>query len=313
MNQKQIEYFMTVYRHRNVQRAADELHVSRQGVSKMIRSLEEELGEALFQRTSQGLIPTPYANALLPHVNRIAEEYQHIARMRSLASDACRVVTIASMDHIMTYLGTAFITAFREAHPDITLSVVDTTDEKALQTLATESCDFAIVPGPVTEETFVSDELFYSRYAVRLRREDSLAAMPAITYRDLDGRLMIGKGRAYACFRRHMDNGVFLAGYKVDILAEISDERLITELVERTGAIAVGYDYSAFLYSSPQIVVRPFGENGGDGQWIYMVRRLHSPLTAAAQVFRDFLLRWLENHSMRNVPWPDEGRHAGVR
>ena len=65
MNQKQMEYFLEVYRQGNIQSAADKLYVSRQGVSKMLKSLEEELGQLLFIRNPHGLVPTDYANALL--------------------------------------------------------------------------------------------------------------------------------------------------------------------------------------------------------------------------------------------------------
>lgn len=48
MNQKQMQYFVTVYETQNIQVAADQLFVTRQGVSKVIRLLETELGQALF-------------------------------------------------------------------------------------------------------------------------------------------------------------------------------------------------------------------------------------------------------------------------
>ena len=40
MNQKQMQYFVTVYETQNIQVAADQLFVTRQGVSKVIRLLE---------------------------------------------------------------------------------------------------------------------------------------------------------------------------------------------------------------------------------------------------------------------------------
>ena len=40
MNQKQMQYFVTVYETQNIQVAADQLFVARQGVSKVIRLLE---------------------------------------------------------------------------------------------------------------------------------------------------------------------------------------------------------------------------------------------------------------------------------
>ena len=61
MNQKQMQYFVTVYETQNIQAAADQLFVTRQGVSKVIRLLETELGQVLFARSSKGVMPTDYA------------------------------------------------------------------------------------------------------------------------------------------------------------------------------------------------------------------------------------------------------------
>ena len=62
MNQKQMQYFVTVYQTQNIQAAAEQLFVTRQGVSKVLRLLEEELGQVLFRRSSKGVSPTDYAD-----------------------------------------------------------------------------------------------------------------------------------------------------------------------------------------------------------------------------------------------------------
>ena len=66
MNKKQLEYFMETYHYRNIQVAADNLYISHQGLSRVIRSLEDELGQALFVRSNRGLEPTDFATTLLP-------------------------------------------------------------------------------------------------------------------------------------------------------------------------------------------------------------------------------------------------------
>ena len=78
MNQKQLQYFVTVYQTQNIKTAAESLFVSRQGVSKVIRLLEEELGQPLFVRSIKGVMPTDYATILLPHAKRLLEEYDAI-------------------------------------------------------------------------------------------------------------------------------------------------------------------------------------------------------------------------------------------
>ena len=100
MNQKQLQYFVTVYQTKNIQTAADRLFVSRQGVSKVIRLLEEELGQKLFIRSVRGVIPTDYATILLPHARQLLEEYDAIRGLHTLAAQAKSEVTIYSLDHV---------------------------------------------------------------------------------------------------------------------------------------------------------------------------------------------------------------------
>lgn len=105
MNRKQMEYFIEVYRCGNIQTAADYLYVARQGLSRAMRSLEEELGQPLFTRTPGGIIPTDYAAALLPHVQRLLDEYQSIESMTSFATHSKSVVAIFALDHVFSYNG----------------------------------------------------------------------------------------------------------------------------------------------------------------------------------------------------------------
>lgn len=168
MNKKQLEYFMETYHYRNIQVAADNLYISHQGLSRVIRSLEDELGQALFVRSNRGLEPTDFATTLLPHIQSLLDTYARIEGVQTLAGQEKSVVTVYALDHVLGYLGAEFILRFHEEHPDITLSVVDTTDELALNSLSSCHADFAIVNGPIDNTRFNCEELFYSRYCYRI-------------------------------------------------------------------------------------------------------------------------------------------------
>lgn len=293
MNQKQLEYFIEAYRSRNIQAAADKLYVSRQGISKIIRQLEKELGQVLFTRTPRGLEPTDYATTLLPHAQRLLDDYRYIEGMNTLASQSKSVVTIYALDHILAYLGANFLLDFHAAHPDIILSVVDTTDDAALDGLAAKKCNFAIVTGPLDNSRFQGDELFFSRYCVRLHKNHPLAAKPELSYADLDGETIISKGRAYQCFRDNIDRHILLPGLNVKILGETADESIITELVAQNHAINIGYDYAAVLNTHEDIVLRPLGEGTEKGQSVYLITDKYTLPTTASKKFRQFILDWL--------------------
>ena len=120
MNKKQLEYFVETYRCRNIQAAADNLYISHQGLSRVIRSLEDELGQALFVRSNRGLEPTDFATTLLPHVQTLLDTYARIEGVQTLAGQRKSVVTVYALDHVLGSLGADFVLRFHEEHPDIT-------------------------------------------------------------------------------------------------------------------------------------------------------------------------------------------------
>jgi DNA-binding transcriptional LysR family regulator len=67
MDLRQMEYFVTLADEQQFTRAAAVCHVSQSGLSAAIRSLEDELGTALFDRTTRRVEPTDAGRALLPH------------------------------------------------------------------------------------------------------------------------------------------------------------------------------------------------------------------------------------------------------
>ncbi len=78
MDTKAIRYFWRVYEERSINKAANQLFITPQGLSKIIRNLEEELGAELFVRTPKGMEPTESGVWLYAHCGPILEKYDEI-------------------------------------------------------------------------------------------------------------------------------------------------------------------------------------------------------------------------------------------
>ncbi|MEV0596976.1 LysR family transcriptional regulator [Nonomuraea cavernae] len=247
----QLRILVTVARTGNMTRAADELATTQSAVSHALRLLESELGLTLFTRNNHGVTPTGAGRAAIRRAVLILAQLdaleQEAAAARGESRGRLRVGVIPSAN---ASLLPRVLRAFTTAHPGVTLTVLEGSDEEVLDWLVTGAVDVAtlttVAPGPATTP-FARD-----RMLAVLPAAHRLSSRPTVAVTDLARHpfimstggceplitdLVRRAGASLRCHYRVRDTGSILA-----LVAEDLGVSIIPELAlpaRTTGVCAI--------------------------------------------------------------------------
>lgn len=165
-------------------RAADELGVSVSAVSQQLIRTEEQLGQAIFERTRAGLVPTGFGRSLLP---RLADGFQQISQAISLVEGADQALLLSVAPTFASKWLVPRLGRLRAAYPDLKIRIDPGT---ALLDLARSDIDLAIRLGSGdwrdgTPERLLPQSMFpvcTPAFAERLSAPADIFTQPIICY-----------------------------------------------------------------------------------------------------------------------------------
>jgi LysR family nitrogen assimilation transcriptional regulator len=122
---KQLKALVTVAEVGSVTRAAELLHLVQPAVTRQIRTLEHELGIALFERTRQGMQPTDAGATLVERARRALNELERArAEIQPTPGVVTGIVTVGLLDSASDLLAELLVSAVARGNPGIELRLL---------------------------------------------------------------------------------------------------------------------------------------------------------------------------------------------
>lgn len=120
-----VRYFLAAYETRSFTRAARLLSVEQSTVSRRIAEMERVLDVALFERTSQGLVPTEAAMRISGDAEEMARRSRRIQdQAHDLRARVAGRVRIATTEALAVFVLSRILPALAERHPHLRFDVV---------------------------------------------------------------------------------------------------------------------------------------------------------------------------------------------
>jgi DNA-binding transcriptional LysR family regulator len=207
MELRHLRTIAAVARHRSLTKAGDELFLTQSAVSQQIRRLEEELGVAVFHRTSrrveltaEGRVILGYAQRVLAEVDGLHSELEEITGLLSGQLRIGGVYPTGSYDLV------AMLADFRAAHPGVAIHMVEDTQDDALAALRSDDLDCAFIahdPDALGEE-FAASLLWKDELVVALPLHHPFASEDRVTFDQLASEDLIAY-RENSALRRRLE------------------------------------------------------------------------------------------------------------
>jgi DNA-binding transcriptional LysR family regulator len=224
--------------------AAEALAYTQSAISQSVARLEAETGATLLHRDRRGVRPTAAGATLVAHAQTIFASVDaaeaELAAVLGVRSGRLRVASFPSAGATLMPLAVA---RFRQAHPDVELTLAEGEPEQMGPRLRAGEFDLALLfefpgvrerPGPgLRSVTLLEDPMH-----VALPVDHPLVAKPALALADLRDQHWVQTSAASPC-ARHVVRSCLSAGFEPYVAFESDDYETVQGLVAAGVGVAL--------------------------------------------------------------------------
>lgn len=185
---QQLQVFVTVVEKQNFTRAAEELHMTQPAVSQYIRTLENNIGTRLLERSNKYVRLNQVGKIVYHHAKEILGLY---TKMQTLVDDVINVangpISIGASYTFGEYVLPYIIAKLQQTYPDIqpTVTIGNTTEIASL--VDTNQLDVGIVEGHFKDQELTIEEFAEDQMVIVASSENILGGPEkSITISDLE-------------------------------------------------------------------------------------------------------------------------------
>lgn len=243
MDLRQLEYLLAVAEERHFTRAAELTGISQSGLSSAIRSLEEELGTPLFDRTTRRVELTEAGLVLLPHARQMIAQ---AVAARDAVVTASREVTGSLRVGSEQCLGfvdvVGLLERFHRRHPRVETHFTQAGSQDLIALARAGNIDVAFVAstkhlGALPHRT-LGEESLVLLTAPNHPLAASSGSRPEVTWRQLEGADFIDFTPSWGV-RDINDETLAAQGVSRRVRCTVNDVHTLLDLVGRGLGVAI--------------------------------------------------------------------------
>lgn len=238
MDTKSIRYFCRVYEEKSINQAARLLFITPQGLSKIIQHLEEELGIALFERSSKGMIPTEAGNYLYSKSRELFDQLVELELGIQRLKDEKKKYGIGFACGVLNIFPFQKMSKLTSLYSQVKIQWEEGTNAEIIEKIKQGSLSMGFVIGNQCPDNMEMQEIFSMNPDVIVYRGHPFYEREEVSVGELKEEKLITLNEKFYSYHsiiaRCQD-----CGFVPDIIAKTMESQLIYRFVKERNGIGV--------------------------------------------------------------------------
>jgi DNA-binding transcriptional LysR family regulator len=309
MNFHQLKIFYTVAQQRSFTAAAFDLRLTQPAVSQQIKTLEKELGTALFERGGVKLRLTQAGEAFYRSTITILHAKDEAERtIAELGAASKGKLILGANTTGGMYLLPRVVRAFKEGYPETEIIFQIESTEWLYEKILENVVDLAVVGGPTEDRRFGVEAICLDRLALIISPSHRFANLSKVSLKDLKGEPFVVPTQGSRT-RQLVERELKAAGITPNVVMQLMGSEAVKRAVAANLGIAYVSQYAVEREGLPaELKVISVGdfELQRNMELIYRKQKYFSPV---AERFREFLHAYARQH----LPAPRGAKRAVLK
>ena len=293
MEIRDLKIFLMVAEKKSISGASKFLYMTPQGISKVLKKLEEELQCQLYSRDPSGILLTESGERFRDYARREIEAYTELEKdILRIEQRQKKEVDLLSAYGILRLVTPDCITTFRDRHPDIQFHYREYPDLRVEELFAEREGNVAFSIGEFDEEHYHVTPLENFPIKLLVNESHPLSRKETVTIEDMkDEPLYIESSQFY--IYHLITEKCRQAGFEPKIVFQTSGFSLCHKMVSANKGISVAVDFIYEDMKKSGMKLIPFSD--GIYEWkACMLTRKEEKENEAVRLFGEHIVQWLD-------------------
>ncbi|OOB78886.1 MAG: hypothetical protein BEN19_08445 [Epulopiscium sp. Nuni2H_MBin003] len=239
MNIKDIRYFQMVAEYKNFTKAAEKLHITQSGLSKAIKSLENEIGITLIDRSVKKFTLTEKGKAFQSYSNEtLIKIDSELAKLENNLQKNNNLITIGLPPVIGSVYFAKFIANFSKIYPYASFSMFEDGSNIVKQDMENGKYDIGVIISPVRSDKLVVEHIIYGEMVLVVHKSHRLVNNKYVNIRELEREKFITFKEDFMVYNKTV-NACQKNGFTPDIIFKTAQWDFIIEMVRQNHGITI--------------------------------------------------------------------------